>query len=58
MSRAVPRPAGKLLPACGAVVMALLLLTRLMVPIVRKDGPTAPITALAHVPAACARKPC
>jgi hypothetical protein len=30
----------------------LLLLTRLMVPIVRKDGPTAPITALAHVPAA------
>jgi len=41
----------------GALVAILLAGVRLAVPIVRSDGPTAPISALAHVPAALAARP-
>ena len=54
---AVPGPARRLLAACGAVILVGLVLARLALPIVRTDGPTAPITALAHVPAKLRAQP-
>ncbi len=52
-------------PACGSgrwragglAAMAGLVALRLLLPIVRVDGPSAPITALAHVPPALAAQP-
>ncbi len=44
-------------PAAGLAVAALMLAARLAVPVVRVDGPTAPIAALAHVPAALRAEP-
>ncbi len=41
---------------CAAALLAITL-ARLAIPIVRSDGPTAPITALAHVPAVLRREP-
>ncbi len=44
-------------PVAGAGMAVLLVAARLAVPIVRTDGPTAPITALAHVPADLRARP-
>ncbi len=41
----------------GGGLLAALIVGRLVTPQVRVDGPTAPITALAHVPAALRRQP-
>lgn len=43
--------------AGGLVAMAGLVAVRLLLPIVRVDGPAAPVTALAHVPPALAAEP-
>ena len=57
-------PPGQLRPrtlpwlhAAGLALAAVLLALRLTTPIARTDGPTAPITALAHVPAALRAQP-
>jgi hypothetical protein len=41
----------------GGALFAAVIVGRMIVPQVRVDGPTAPITALAHVPAALRREP-
>lgn len=43
--------------AGGLIAMTGLIAVRLLLPVVRVDGPAAPITALAHVPPALAAKP-
>ena len=48
---------GRWINGVGLAAAALLLTARLATPIVRIDGPTAPITALAHVPAALRAEP-
>jgi hypothetical protein len=53
MGRAMPVPQAAL--AWGLALAAIAL--RLLVPEVRVDGPTAPVTALAHVPAALRTQP-
>jgi hypothetical protein len=43
--------------ALGAILIIAVVLGRLLVPVARIDGPTAPIAALAHVPAALRAQP-
>jgi hypothetical protein len=43
--------------ALALALLAAVVVTRLAAPTVRTDGPTAPVTALAHVPAALRRAP-
>jgi hypothetical protein len=61
LGAATASPVGWRLPwpqtALGAVLILAAVLGRVLVPEVRVDGPTAPITALAHVPAALRRQP-
>jgi hypothetical protein len=61
LGAATATPVGWRLPwpqtALGAALIAAAVLGRLLDPAVRVDGPTAPITALAHAPAALRRQP-
>jgi hypothetical protein len=61
MGAAAPKPISWRLPApqmgLGAALIALAIGARLVIPEVRVDGPTAPITALAQVPPSLRRQP-
>jgi hypothetical protein len=61
LGRAEPGTMGRPMPAPQAVLAAALALLaialRLLIPEVRLDGPTAPVTALGHVPAALLAQP-
>ena len=61
LGRTEPKPLTRHLPAPQAALAALLVLVwcvaRLAIPEVRVDGPTAPISALAHVPPALRAQP-
>ena len=51
------RPAALVLGALLAVLVCALMLARLSLPVVRVDGETSPVSALAHVPAPLAAEP-
>ena len=61
LGRAAPLPASWRMPApqsaLGAFLIAALFVVRLTTPLARVDAPTAPVTALAHVPAALRAEP-
>jgi hypothetical protein len=61
LGRAAPEKASWGMPrpqsALGAFLIVALIVVRLTTPLVRVDAPTAPVTALAHVPAALRAEP-